>query len=372
MTTFVSTVASFLQGARGLPREYFTSAAIYADELERLFLARWLCACREEEIARPGDYRLVEIAGESVMVLRDAGGRLRAFYNVCRHRGARLCEAPAGRLRNTIQCPYHAWTYRLDGSLAGAPHMQEYEGFDRRDYPLHAVEVGTWEGFVFVNLAADPEPLEAWLAPIRFRFSRFNISELRSARRIEYHVAANWKLIFQNYSECLHCPTIHPELAERTPYNSGENDLVEGPFLGGFMVLTDGDDSLTTGGEACAIPVGDLPPEDLRRVYFYSIMPNLLLSLHPDFVMFHTLWPESVGRTRIVCEWLFHPDAPGVAGFRPDDAIEFWDRTNRQDWHVCESTQAGVASRAYAPGPYSPRESLPAAWDREYLRLMRG
>lgn len=370
--TFVNTAASFRQGARGLAREYLTSNAVFAKEVERLLLGRWVCVCREDEIAHTGDYRLATVGGESIIVVRDEDGRIRAFYNVCRHRGARLCDRPTGRLRSTIQCPYHAWTYRLDGRLVGAPHMQDHEGFDRDDYPLHAVAIGTWEGFVFLNLAADPEPLDDWLAPLRSRFSRFNLSKLRSARRIEYDVAANWKLIFQNYSECLHCPTIHPELSERTPYTSGGNDLVEGPFLGGFMVLTEGDGSLTTSGNACAVAVGDLPPEDFRRVYFYSIFPNLLLSLHPDYAMFHTLWPESAGRTRIVCEWLFHPDAPAVAGFRPDDAIAFWDRTNRQDWRVCESTQAGVASRAYTPGPYSPRESLPAAWDREYLRQMQG
>lgn len=123
--TFVNTAASFRQGARGLAREYLTSNAVFAKEVERLLLGRWVCVCREDEIAHTGDYRLATVGGESIIVVRDEDGRIRAFYNVCRHRGARLCDRPTGRLRSTIQCPYHAWTYRLDGRLVGAPHMQE-------------------------------------------------------------------------------------------------------------------------------------------------------------------------------------------------------------------------------------------------------
>ena len=190
---------------------------------------------------------------------------------------------------------------------------------------------------------------------------------------------ANWKLIFENYSECYHCPGVHPTLAKLTPYDSAENDLCEGPFLGGFMPITKGK-SLTMSGNACALPVGDPPSqsygaagikaENAERVFYYSIFPNMLLSMHPDYVMVHQLWPKSPERTLILCDWLFHPEAFDRADFHPDDAVEFWDMTNKQDWHVCELSQQGIASRAYQPGPYSPRESIPAAWDREYLRHM--
>jgi glycine betaine catabolism A len=367
---FLKTAASYKQGARTLGREYFTSTSVFDEEMRRLFLGRWICALREDEIAEPGSYRQVRVGNENIIVLRDTQGQVRAYYNVCRHRGSLLCEAPSGRFSKTIQCPYHAWTYTLDGRLIGTPTMQNVPDFDRADFPLHAVAVGTWEGFVFINLAEQPEPLDAWLDVLVGRFTRFNLPTLRSSRRVEYDVAANWKLLFQNYSECLHCPSIHPELSERTPWTSGENDLIEGPFLGGYMVLTDPGGSLTVSGQVCALPVGELPPEDHDRVYYYSLFPNMLLSLHPDYVMFHTFWPQAPDRTHIICEWLFHPDAALEPGFRPDDAIEFWDRTNRQDWHVCELSQAGVSSRVYSPGPYSPQESIPAAWDREYLRQM--
>ena len=370
MPTFVKATQAYQQGQRTLPGRYYTSPEIYAEELERVFSRRWVAVGRADEISDPGDYLLRTIAGESVILVRGRDRVLRAFYNVCRHRGTRLCEEPHGRFSETIQCPYHAWTYTIDGQLIGAPHMNEVAGFDKRDFPLHRVALEAWEGFALASLAREPESFAAAFAPLAGRFSRFNLAKLRSARRIDYDVAANWKLIFQNYSECLHCPVIHPGLVKLTPYTSGANDLVEGPYLGGYMVITQEGGSLTMTGRACGAPVGALPAEDLNRVYFYTIFPNLLLSLHPDYVMFHTLWPEGPGRTRIICEWLFHPDSFTQSGFDPDDAVRFWDITNRQDWHICELSHAGIASRAYEPGPYSPREGISAAWDREFLRAL--
>src|SRR5438552_4007602 len=370
MPTFVKATQVYQQGQRTLPGRYYTSPEIYAEEQERIFTERWICAGRAAEISEAGDYVLRRIAGESVIVVRGRDGALRAFYNVCRHRGTRLCEEPQGRFSETIQCPYHAWTYTIDGQLIGAPHMNEVPGFDKGDYPLHTVPLETWEGFTFVNLAREPQAFAQAFAPLAGRFSRFNLSTLKSARRIDYDVAANWKLVFQNYSECLHCPVIHPGLAKLTPYTSGENDLIDGPFLGGYMVITKEGGSLTLSGRACGAPVGRLPAEDLNRVYFYSIFPHLLLSLHPDYVMFHTLWPDGPGRTRITCDWLFHPDSFAAPGFDPADAVRFWDETNRQDWHICEQSHAGITSRAYVPGPYSTREGIAAAWDREFLQAL--
>ncbi len=370
MTGFLEATEVYREGQRTLPGHYYTSPEIYAVEQERIFAERWVCEGRAAEVSNPGDYVLRTIAGESVIVVRGRDGALRSFYNVCRHRGTRLCEEPRGRFSETIQCPYHAWTYTIDGQLIGAPHMDEVAGFEKRDYPLHPVALETWEGFAFLKLLREPEPLLQTFAPLVGRFSRFNLPNLRSARRIDYDVLANWKLIFQNYSECLHCPVIHPTLARLTPYTSGANDLFDGPYLGGYMVIRQEGGSLTMSGRACGRPVGALPPEDRNRVYFYSIFPNLLLSLHPDYVMFHTLWPEGPGRTGITCEWLFHPDSFDEPGFDPDDAVRFWDETNRQDWHICELSHAGIASRAYQPGPYSPREAISAAWDREFLRAI--
>ncbi|PYK66609.1 MAG: (2Fe-2S)-binding protein, partial [Verrucomicrobia bacterium] len=295
--------------------------------------------------------------------------------NVCRHRGTRLKEDVRGHA-SAIQCPYHAWTYRLDGGLIGAPHMDEVPGFDKADYSLRAMNLGIWEGFIFVNLANEAagakgggyKSLEKWFAPLSGKFSPWNMSILQPAKRIEYDVRANWKLMFENYSECYHCPGVHPQLQKVSPYDSAENDLRDGPFLGGFMKINPGK-SLTMSGNACAAFVGKI--EDLQRVFYYSIFPNMLLSLHPEYVMVHQLWPQSPERMLIVCDWLFHPDAFRREKFNPDDAIEFWDMTNRQDWHVCELSQQGIASRAYRPGPFSSRETIPAAWDKYYRQVMK-
>jgi Rieske 2Fe-2S family protein len=365
---FRKTAETFTSGVKTLPQRYFVSPEIFAKEQEKIFSRQWVLVGHQSEIARAGDYFVREVAGESLIIVRDQASGVRGFYNVCRHRGTRLCEDMAGH-SSTIQCPYHAWTYGLDGRLVGAPHMDKVQGFDKAEHSLHAIELALWEGFIFVNLASQPTPLEEVFAPLAGKFSHWNLSKLRSARRIEYDVRANWKLIFENYSECYHCPGVHPALQRLTPYDLAENDLCEGPFLGGFMPITKGH-SLTMTGNACALPVGDIKGEDHDRVFYYSIFPNMLLSMHPDYVMVHQLRPQSPERTLILCDWLFHPEAAGVSdpAYNPNDAIEFWDMTNKQDWHVCELSQQGIASRAYQPGPYSPRESIPAAWDREYLR----
>lgn len=370
MSTFLKTTDSYVQGARTMPGERYTSPGVLKAELERLFARRWLCVGRVDELEQPGAYFLQEVGAESIIVLRDRAGTLRAFYNVCRHRGTRICEEGRGRLSETLQCKYHAWTYATDGRLVGAPHMHEVEGFDKGDYSLHPAALDTWEGFLFLNLDRDAEPLAEALAPLAGRFERYNIGLLSRVRRIDYDVQANWKLIFQNYSECLHCPTIHPELSRVLPYTSGANDLVEGPFLGGHMEITQPNASVTITGAACGVPLGKLDDADLRRAYYYTIFPNMLLSIHPDYVAYYRVWPLAPDRSRVSCEWLLHPDSAKHPELKADGAVEFWDITNRQDWHVSELSQAGIASRMYAPGPYSPRESMPAAWDRAYLDAM--
>ena len=371
MATFLKTTQIPIHGASTLPGRYYTSDDVFREEGERIFGERWMLVGREDEIPKSGDFTLHQVAGESIIVVRGNDDAIRAFYNVCRHRGTRMCEAASGNMGNAIQCPYHSWSYALDGRCIGAPHMTGLDGFDKHDYPLHDVPTALWEGFIFINLSNNPEPFARAWAPLIGRFSRFNLSALRAARRNEYDVNANWKLVYQNYSECYHCSPVHPALVRITPATSGENDLVEGPFLGGYMVIQEHGGSLTMTGRACGTLVGDqLPAEDYNRVYYYSILPNMLLSLHPDYVMVHKLYPLAPNRTHVVCEWLFNPESFKNPAFDADDAAAFWDMTNREDWHVCELSQKGISSRAYAPGPYSPRESVSVQWDREYKKIM--
>jgi Rieske 2Fe-2S family protein len=360
-----NTMALTLEG------KYYTSADIFRQEHERIFGGHWICVGRSAEIARPGQYLLVSLGDESLIVVRDQQGQARAFHNICRHRGTRMCTEERGQFAGSIQCPYHAWTYGLDGRLLAARYMGEVPGFEKADWPLLPAALLEWQGFLMLNLAADPEPLTASLIQLDQKLAPWALPALVAAKRIEYEVAANWKLIVQNYSECYHCPLIHPALEKLSPSRMGDNDLLHGEVLGGYMVLSQSAESMTIHGQTSRPPLGSVAGDDLSRVYYYAIFPNLLLSLHADYVMTHTLWPLSPGRTRIVNEFLFEPATITRLDFDPQDAVEFWDMTNRQDWHVCELSQLGVASKAYVPGPYAGgEEEILALWDQEYVRAL--
>jgi Rieske 2Fe-2S family protein len=356
-------------GVLTLPARYYTDPDHFAREMERIHFRMWLGAGRAEELAKPGRYVLRQVASADVILLRDEAGALAAFHNVCRHRGTRLCTEAEGQLPARIQCGYHGWTYRLDGTLAAAPHMDQVDGFREADYPLRRVAVAEWDGHVFVNLAEDPPPLADQLAELPGRFRPWRMEELRRVERRVYPVRANWKLVLQNYSECLHCPIAHPLLQRQSHYLSGENEppLPAPTWLGGRMDLRDGVETLSMDGRTswCALP--GLSAEDRRRVYYYAVLPGLLLNLHPDYMVTFTLWPRAADRTEIVCEWHFHPDELARPGFDPAGAVEFWDLTNRQDWELSELAQQGISSRGYVPGPYSNREELLPALDRFVL-----
>lgn len=368
MRTFVK--ASVPSAARTLDAAWYNSPDVFKRERARIFSRSWICAGRSEQIAG-GEFITIEIAGESLILTRDAGGAAHAFYNVCRHRGTRLCEQDSGTFKGSIQCPYHAWTYSLDGSLIAARNMEDTPGFDRAVYPLHEASIAEFDGFLFVSLEPR-QPFEQAFAPLHGRFAAWNAGALRSARRISYDLACNWKLVFQNYSECYHCPVIHPQLEKLSAWDSGRNDLSEGPFLGGYSELRSEGASLTTSGHTARDPLPGVRGENLSRVYYYTVFPSLLLSLHPDYVMAHYVTPVDETHTHVVCEWLFDATAMQGPRFDPNDAIAFWDETNRQDWHVNELTQLGLSSRAYTPGPYSQAEGLLHAFDRHYLDVMTG
>jgi Rieske 2Fe-2S family protein len=349
-----------------LPARYYTDPEIFRRELQTFFCGMWVCAGREEQVANPGDYFLSEVAGESIIVTRDSGGALRAFYNVCRHRGTRMCREQQGKFAARIQCPYHGWTYGLDGGLLGAPHMDEAT-FRRQDYPLHGVHADAWEGQVFLNLSPNATPLAEQLADLPPKFAPWKIDELRVYKRHDYEVQANWKLIVLNYNECLHCPILHPLLTRITDTMSGDNDTPQPTYIGGSMLFRGAAQTMSMDGQRRRDYLPGLNEEQRKQVLYYAVYPNLLLSLHPDYVMAHRLWPLAPDLTRVTCEWYFHPAEMAKPEFVAEDALEFWDKTNREDWLISELSQQGISSRAYTPGPYSPREGLPMAFDRMIL-----
>ncbi len=362
-----------VDGMKTLSGKYYHSEEIYREEIEKIFYTFWLFACREEEIPEIGDYKLVEIADESIILVRDKSGKINAHFNVCRHRGTRLCTEAKGNFKTkSIQCPYHAWTYGLDGKLLAAPHMKEGHGFRKDNCALHKAHCHIWEGFVFITLAMNPQPFEVQMEALIGKFSDWKMADLRIAHQITYELNCNWKLILQNYQECYHCPGVHPLLSSLTPTQSAQHDYSKGAVIGGFMDLTKERGSMTMDGEAAGPPVCDVSGDDLQRVYYYSVYPNMLLTPHPDFVLFHHIIPSGPEKIVNQCYWLFHPDVINDenAQVRIKSAIDFWDLTNRQDWQVCEQMQQGTKSKRFKHGYYSGREDILHILDQELLKAL--
>jgi glycine betaine catabolism A len=355
--------------AKTLPARYFTDPDVFKDEFERFYCETWVCAGRTHQIPNPGDYFLRDIAGESIIIVRDNNCEIRAFFNVCRHRGTRICPLPEGSFAGRIQCPYHGWTYHLDGSLLGAPHMDD--NICRDEYPLNRVHADVWEGHIFINLNPNAGPLAQQLADLPNKFTNWRMHELCLYKRIVYDVKANWKLLILNYNECLHCPVLHPMFHELTNYSGTDNEAPHPSYIGGDMGFKGCVETMSLDGKRRRDYLPGLSEAQRIKVSYYAIYPNLLLSLHPDYMMTHTLWPSAVDRTQVICEWHFHPNEMAKPNLQANDAVDFWDLTNKEDWFISELSQAGIRSRAYKPGPYSTRESLLQAFDKMVLERER-
>jgi len=362
----LAATAQPLEHARTLPRAAYTSAEVFALEQRALFGRMWLAVGREEDLPDAGSFITHAIGAERVLVVRGEDGVLRGYFNVCRHRGARLVEEACGRLRGAVACPYHAWTYSLDGRLLRAPRAER--GFRPEAFPLVPVRLGTRDGFVFVNLDGEAPDLDAALADLP-DLARYRLAELRRARRVEYTVEANWKVVAENYSECYHCPAVHPQLNRISELSAG-GFVTGGSFSGGPMQLRPGFDTMSMSGTTALAPIAGLAGDDLRLIHYYLVYPNLMLGLHPQYALVHQAWPLAADRTRVSCEWLFPPATLAAPGFDPADMVEFWDLTNRQDWALCERVQRGAASAGCLPGPYHPSERCVHAFDRWYAEAL--
>jgi len=358
MTTVARSETPF---ASTLPGRYYYDAAIYEQEMERIFSQMWVCVGRVETLSDPGTYQLVTIGQESIIVVRGRDQQLRAFYNVCRHRGARLCTEAAGQLKGSIQCRYHAWTYGLDGQLIGAPNVLNDEQFDRATRGLLPVALEVWEGMIWLNLADYPTPITDQLNGIiieRFGsyapFERYEVGKLRVGKTIVYDLKANWKLLLENFMECYHCAPMHPEFCHLLPaFRAGIGDYVDGEAA----TLAESAEAFTMTGKASRPPLPGLLASELRRYYGIVLNPNMLLNLLDDHVVIHTLLPQGPDRTLVTCDWLFDAQTMAQPDFDPMDAVELFDIVNRQDWEVCELTQQSMRSRAFRSGGiYVPTE----------------
>ena len=350
-----------------LPGRYYSDPAILEQEWEKIFRRSWIYIGREELWPEPGRFRTLAVGDENVLVMRDRDGRLRAFYNVCRHRGSRLCAAEEGALRAALQCPYHAWTYGWDGRLVGAPNTKDVEGFRKEDFALAPVGLETWRGFVFIRLEDGGEPLAARLGGMVDRARPYPLEDLRIERRTVHEVEANWKILFENYQECYHCPGTHPELCDLVPlYGTGAVDILGGDVVARFR---DGATTLTHDGRTRR-PILTGLGEEHRAFNGESILPNMWINFLPDFLQTRVLWPVSPTRTRIVTEWLFESSTMARPDFDAGDVHEFTMLISRQDWTICEEVQKGVGSRSLRQGVLAPLEEYVAEFDRWVLRQL--
>jgi glycine betaine catabolism A len=354
-------------------REYWDED-VWREERDRIWHSTWVAVGRAEEVPDRGSYRTYDVAGESVFVTRNADGELRGFYNVCSHRGTRFLDEGCGTVKKAFKCPYHGWTYGLNGELLATPNVEQDEFFDRADYPLHAIHVDTYAGFLFLNLSsARPIPLVEFLrsgAETMTAFDRFSMQDLRIGHRIVYEVKANWKILVENYNECLHCPTIHPELVQVVPlFRFGE--VWDEDIRDDGLQMMEGATSFNPTGASTLPRFPGILEEDVNRYYGIYQFPNLALDMHPDCVQYYILVPREQGHTTVISDYLFMPETIDDRDVSNEPVVDFWDLISKQDWAVCERAQVGVQSRAYTTGVY-PRKDRFLYWFNEEYRHWMG
>jgi Rieske 2Fe-2S family protein len=341
-----------------LPRQAYVDEAVFAWEQRHFLTGGWMCLARSEDVAEPGDQRAGSAGRAGVLLVRTADGAVRGFANACRHRGHELLACGEGRHRSIVVCPYHSWTYQLDGTLHRAPGFEVLDDFAAADYGLVELPTAEWHGLLFVDAGGTGGSFTDHVAGLENLIAPYEPERLRTAGHHDYVVEANWKILGENYQECYHCAMIHPQLCRVSPPNSGANYRASGggAWVGGWMALADEAETMSLDGTTAAAALRGLDADGRRRVLYIVIFPNVLLSLHPDYVMTHLLTPLAPDRTRVQCSWAFAPEDVDRPDFDPAYAIDFWDITNRQDWAACESVQRGLSSTQHPAGPLSPRE----------------
>ncbi|GAA2408504.1 aromatic ring-hydroxylating oxygenase subunit alpha [Nonomuraea africana] len=337
-----------------LPGHYYTDQELFAREQKNIFEAMWFCVVRSSDLPKPGSFKTVQVGSESILVTRARDRSVRAFFNVCRHRGAQLCAEESGEVKRAFQCMYHAWTYDLDGKLVAAPNLTKMADLDRVEYGLVKVHVREWLGYVWVCLADEPPSFEEdVLGAVTERLGalelidNYDVAGLEVGRRIVYDVKANWKLIIENFMECYHCATIHPELTEVLPEFA--DGYAAQYFVGHGAEFGEEIRGFTVDGSEGLDRIPGVSEDQDRRYYAITIKPQVFINLVPDHVIVHRMFPLAVDRTVVECDWLYLPDVV-ASGKDLDKSVELFHRVNEQDFEACERCQPAMGSRTYAKG----------------------
>jgi Rieske 2Fe-2S family protein len=357
--------------SRMLPREAYVDPAVFAWEQRHIF-SSWMCVGYAADLPEDGSQRAVSVGNGGVLLTRDEAGEVHAFANTCRHRGHELLACGATAKRHSIVCPYHSWSYKLDGSLRNAPSFRHVEDFDASQFGLVPLRVVDWHGWLFVDPSGTSGEFDEHVAGSEDIVAPYQPEQLRIVARHSYELACNWKVIAENYQECYHCSTIHPELSRISPPTSGDNLDLPGQWMGGSMDLIPEAETMSLDGHSGGVAIAGLSDTELRTVMYLVGYPNLLVSLHPDYVMTHLMTPLSVDRTHVECVWAFPREVADQPDFDPSYAVDFWDLTNRQDWAACESVQRGLTSPHARPGPLAREEDGVYQFVTRVARSYRG
>jgi choline monooxygenase len=357
-----------VNAASTLIPDAYVSPDFHELERERVFARSWVPVCVTDEVDEPGSFVVVEVGGRSLIVCRDRAGALHAHHNVCRHRGARLCDSERGHVDRFFQCPYHAWAYGLDGSCLGTPlftaeagvpddqqdafDMSGVESFDRREFGLYPARVDTWGCLVFVNLDPTAPALVEELGDLPDRLAGHRLHEHRLVRRVEYEIDANWKLVGENFMEYYHLPWVHPGLVKVSPLKHHFRWQGAGMYVGFCTspIAANTDD----GGWQGLPALSTLDADDATSARFVWLFPNVAINALPNHTFLLLARPAGPGRTREVAYLLAHPEPIAHAGDSVEADAEalmsFWDEVNREDIAIVERVQAGLADPAYTGG----------------------
>jgi Rieske 2Fe-2S family protein len=352
----------------GLPADAYFDPRQYERELQRIWYRNWVYVGRSSDLARARSFRTFEIGDQRILLVRDEQRGLQGFYNTCRHRGAALCREPEGMLRaGTIVCPYHAWVYNLQGDLLRTSSKAHASGFDVADFPLYRISVKEWNGFIFVALNDRPPPFEKVFDLPLNRLDAWPLEELVVGHVLSKTMRSNWKIFWENYNECLHCPGVHPQLSQLVPiYGRGLLEERDDPqwrahaadpdpkFKGG---LRSGAATWSLDGKTTGVPFPSLSDADRKAGYVYMTgLPSVFLVGHVDYVRVVRLLPLGPELTEMRVEYLFSPQTLADPQFDLRNVVDFTNRVMTEDAQVCELNQLGLHARPHIRGVVMPEE----------------